>query len=124
MLHLVLRGRVAPNVLAALPNLTRPFQKDTGIHYAFVLRQDHDISVGATFCVTGVGANGHEVTERYRLVAVSQQFDFPFDEIPHGWNTVCAFQLLGPDFGLLASLPLAEEWYEQRATELVLIAES
>lgn len=124
MLQLILRGRVALNVLQAFPRLTRPFREDQGVVYAFVMRQEHDIPVGTTFRALGLSVHGQDVTERYCLVAVSQQFDHCWEEIPRGWKTICAFQRLGPDAGLLAGLPLVEEWYEQSATELVLTAES
>jgi hypothetical protein len=123
MLELILRGRVAPNVLRAFPNLTRPFREDPSVVYAFVMRQDQDIPLGTTFRTTGLGANGQEVTEYYRLVAVSQQYDHPMDEIPHGWKTICAFKWLGPGPRLIMSLPPVGEWYEQSITELLLRAE-
>ena len=124
MFKLVLRGRVAPNVLTRLPNLTRPFQEDTSVSYAFVLRQGYDISIGTTFRATEVGANGYEVTQRYRLMAVSHRFDVSLDRLPYGWDIICAFQLLGAGPDLLASLPFVAECYEQSTTELVLSSEA
>ncbi|WP_324680177.1 hypothetical protein [Hymenobacter sp. GOD-10R] len=122
MLELILRGRVAPNVLRAFPNLTQPFREDPSVVYAFVMRQDEDIPLGTTFRVIGLGANGQEVMEQYRLVAVSQQYDHPMDEIPHGWKTICAFKWLSGPRSMMG-LPLVGEWYEQSVTELVLRAE-
>jgi hypothetical protein len=54
---------------------------------------------------------------------LSQQYGTPWEELPHGWNGICAFQLLGSDPGLVADLPLVNGGYEQRAHTLMLIAE-
>ena len=103
--------------------MTQPFREDPSVVYAFVMRQDEDIPLGTTFRVIDLGANGQEVMEHYRLVAVSQQYDHPMDEIPYGWKTICAFKWLGSGPGLMMGLPLVGEWYEQSVTELVLRAE-
>ena len=123
MYQLVLVGLVAPTALRSLPTLARLFTEEAGVYWAFVLRQSQDFPVPTTFTATGYGRDGTSVTNRYRLVAVGQQYDALWEEVPHGWNTICAFQLLGPGPGLVADLPLVSGWYEQRACTLVLTAE-
>jgi hypothetical protein len=120
---LVLVGLVAPEVLAAFQSLPQPFAEGAGVYWAFVLRQDQEIPVGATFSATGRGSEGPLVSNRYRLLTVSQQYGASWEVIPPGWNTICAFQFLGPGSCLLARLPMVSDWYGQPATELVLTAE-
>jgi hypothetical protein len=122
-MHLLLVGLAAPKVLAAFQPLTPLFAEDPSVYWTFVLRQGQDVPVETTFSASGCADDGHPVTNRYRLVAVNQQYGASWEEIPHGWNTICAFQFLGLDPCLLAGLPLVSDWYEQRAIELVLTAQ-
>jgi hypothetical protein len=122
-MHLLLVGLAAPKVLATFQPLTPLFAEDPSVYWAFVMRQGQDVPVETTFSASRCADNGHPVTNRYRLVAVNQQYGASWEEIPHGWNTIRAFQFLGLAPCLLASLPLVSDWYEQRAIELVLTAQ-
>lgn len=47
------------------------------------------------------------------LKKVSQQFILPFDFVPHGWETICKFQLLEKSIEkLLEQLPTIKDWSE------------
>jgi hypothetical protein len=124
MCHLLLVGLLAPaDLRTSFPTLAGLFAPEAAVQWAFVQRQDRDVAVGMTFSTTGYDRGGQVRTHRYRLVAVSQQYGTLWEELPHGWNGICAFQLLGSGPGLVADLPLVKGWYEQKAHTLVLTAE-
>jgi hypothetical protein len=124
MCHLLLVGLLAPaDLLTSFPTLAGLFAPEADVQWALVQRQDRDVAVGTTFRTTGSGREGQGRTHRYRLVAVSQQYGTLWEELPHGWNGICAFQRLSSGPGLVAGLPLVSGWYEQRAHTLVLTAE-
>jgi hypothetical protein len=75
MHHLILVGLLAPEDLTtSFPTLAGMFAKDPDVYWAFVRRQDQDIPVGTTFQATGYAPDGQWLTNRYRLVTVSQQY--------------------------------------------------
>jgi hypothetical protein len=124
MYSLVLVGLLGPEDLTtSFPTVAGLFAQAPEVYWAFVQRQDHDIPVGTTFQAQGKARDGQLVTNRYRLVAVTQQYGIPMAELPHGWNAICAFQVLSSASCLLAELPTVSGWYEQEAVTLVLIAE-
>ena len=47
-----------------------------------------------------------------RIVAVTQQFAKPFDEVPHGWKTICWLGATARQSALLQSLPKVSTWFE------------
>jgi hypothetical protein len=124
MPQLTLVGLLAPPELTtAFPTLARLFAEELGVSWAFVQRQDHPLAVGTTFQALNTSPAGHQVTSRYRLVAISQQYGALWTELPPGWNGLCAFQMLGAGPDVVAGLPVVNGWYAQPAYSLVLTAE-
>lgn len=124
MPQLTLVGVLAPPELTtSFPALARLFAEELGVSWAFVQRQDDTLAVGTTFNTPSTSPDGRLVTSRYRLMAVSQQYGTLWTELPHGWNGLCAFQVLGLGPDVVAGLPVVSGWYEQKAYTLVLTAE-
>ena len=48
------------------------------------------------------------------ISAVTQQFAKPFDEIPHGWKTICWLGASARKSILLQSLPRVSAWFEAK----------
>lgn len=122
--QLILVGVLAPKVLVKYPNLLRSLPDLTGVSIALVRRQDQDIPVGTIFRTITPTSDDGVATTRYQLVAVSQQFDKNWEHVAAGWNTICAFRLLGTAPCLIARLPQVSDFYEQRTMLLTLEAES
>jgi hypothetical protein len=47
-----------------------------------------------------------------RIIAVTQQFAKPFQEIPHGWKTVCMIQFVGGIPETIRKLPEVDSWFQ------------
>lgn len=45
-----------------------------------------------------------------RIVAATQQFSNPFQEIPHGWRTICVVHFTGGIPQLVQRLPVVDTW--------------
>jgi hypothetical protein len=71
---------------------------------------EFDIPIG--YCFTEIiGQNSNEFGMKIILRNVSQQLLFPFEEIPHGWKTICKFEFIDgfiPDEVL--DLPVLTGW--------------
>ena len=50
------------------------------------------------------------------VVAVTQQFGKPFDEIPHGWKTIVLAGFLSEVPAMVAGLPAIQDWYDEPPT--------
>jgi hypothetical protein len=66
------------------------------------------------------GASKHNTPYMFR--AATQQFLKPFDELPHGWKTICFLESPEGVPNLIANLPMAESWYETAADTEVLLS--
>src|SRR6476620_9901797 len=79
----------------------------------FVDFSEFDIPLGHIFStardvVTGLNYNCEIV-----LKSVSQQFVKEFDAIPHGWKTICKFEIIDDAvFNIIRELPEIESWYD------------
>lgn len=81
------------------------------IYAVFVLRQDYDIEIGTVFNITYISQNNIATENNYELVAITQQWDKPFDRIPRGWKTICALKLINNIPSILTTLPSVDDWY-------------
>jgi len=73
---------------------------------------EFDIPVGYSFTQV-LKRDNTAISCKVLLRGVSQQFLKPFDEIPHGWKTVCRFEFVDgyvPDE--IDMLPLLETWVD------------
>jgi hypothetical protein len=113
-------GQVAPGTLVKLKKSVASVTDKTGIYFVFVMRQEHNFKVGGRFTINPANA-GNGLETALELVAVTQQYDFPIDEIPRGWNTICAFRTLGGAPSVLATLPFIDEWYENYRNRITVV---
>lgn len=75
-----------------------------------------DIPLGTTFNAAFPRNKPDEAVHcTSRIVAVTQQWGKPFDQIPHGWKTVCAVEFPAGIPPLVLALPTIESWYENDA---------
>ena len=49
---------------------------------------------------------------RSRIHAVTQQWAKPFDQVPHGWKTICVVEFPDGVPPLVESLPSIDAWYQ------------
>jgi hypothetical protein len=76
-----------------------------------------DIPVGRTFAIAFPKNAPQLVTRaRCRILGVTQQFAAPFDEVPHGWKTICLVEFPEGVPAVIASLPMVNGWYENQNT--------
>jgi hypothetical protein len=47
-----------------------------------------------------------------RIIRVTQQLGKPFDEIPHGWKTICVVEFPSGMPSLVAKMPTVDSWYK------------
>lgn len=109
-------GRASPTVLfhvwGALPK-ERPANCEVLlISFAYA-----DIPVGRTFAIAFPKNAPQSVTRtRCKILGVTQQFAAPFDEIPHGWKTICLVEFSEGIPAVITSLPTVNGWYENKNT--------
>jgi hypothetical protein len=100
-------GRGTEESLKDLKNFISAIEGKAGIFFVFVMGPAYDFAVGSVF-----KAQNDESQSRFELVAVTQQFDILWDEIPHGWKTICALRPLGnSSASVLEELPFTDSWY-------------
>jgi hypothetical protein len=46
-----------------------------------------------------------------RVVAVTQQFGYPWDEVPHGWKTICIIEFPAGVPEVIDALPVVDAWH-------------
>lgn len=79
-----------------------------------------DVPIGTAFdCCYAAAEESNLRWVRSEVVAVTQQFAMPFEEIPHGWKTITVLRF-NPDLpDLVAKLPVSDGWFESPITVLV-----
>ncbi len=109
-LHLV--GRASAKVVTLLRGgLPGELPPDTAI--LFVGFSYADIPLGKTFSVAFPTDKPSEAVQcASRIIAVTQQFGKPINEIPHGWKTICAVEFPAGIPQLVRELATVESWYE------------
>ena len=50
-----------------------------------------------------------------KIVAATQQFGKPLDEIPGGWKTICIAHFMEGIPELIKQLPIVDDWYQNQA---------
>ena len=108
-------GRGTKESLQDLKNFIAAVEGTEGIFFVFVMGPAYDVALGSVF-----EARNNKGQGRFELVAITQQFDKLWDEIPHGWKTICALRPLdNHSVSMLEKLPLTNSWYGN-TTELIL----
>ncbi|WP_158903600.1 hypothetical protein [Burkholderia sp. L27(2015)] len=113
---LIVEGRASRSALAIL-NAGLPKSRPIDSEILFISFAYADIPIGRKFTTLFPEKQPHLVTRtNCQVMAVTQQFAKPFDEIPHGWKTVCLVQFVGGVPDVVRSLPEVNGWYENRDT--------
>jgi hypothetical protein len=73
------------------------------------VRTDKAVSGGNGLLVGGTRT-------RCEVIAITQQYAKPFDEVPHGWKTICLVKFEEGIPDIITSLPVVNGWYENRYT--------
>ena len=83
-------GRLSNKVLGLYKGVLDVKENDVVL---FCDYSEFDIPVG--YCFTRVVKSDNTILNcKVLLKKVSQQFLKPFDEIPHGWKTICKFEFV------------------------------
>ena len=109
--YLWLEGRASDKIKKILGRgLPQTLPPDTEIF--FVGYSYADIPLGKTFSVAfPKGKPLESVNCTSRIIAVTQQLGKPFNEIPHGWKTICAIQFPSGIPSFVLALPIVESWH-------------
>jgi hypothetical protein len=113
---LIVEGRASATILfhmrGALPKELPTNSEVLLMSFAYA-----DIPIGRTFdIVFPTGVPKAPTRTNCEIAAVTQQYGKPFDEIPHGWKTICLVKFEEGIPDIIASLPLVNGWYENRCT--------
>jgi hypothetical protein len=113
---LIVEGRASATVLfhvrGALPKELPANSEVLFMSFAYA-----DMPIGRTFDIAfPTGAPQSLTRTRCEVVAVTQQYAKPFDELPHGWKTICVVKFEEGIPDIIASLPVVNGWYENRYT--------
>ncbi len=79
------------------------------IFFVFVAAQSLELPVETRFRA--------QAGEELELVAITQQFDKPFDMIPPGWKVMLALRSPKGPNSLLAAVPAVEDWHDRPLAE-------
>jgi hypothetical protein len=113
---LVIEGRASPAVLIRI-GAGLPKAKLANCEVLFISFAYADIPIGRTFSIAfPTGAPQSATRTNCQILAVTQQHAKPFDEIPHGWKTICLVKFDDGVPDVIASLPAVNGWYENRNT--------
>ncbi|CAE6837662.1 hypothetical protein LMG22931_07109 [Paraburkholderia nemoris] len=113
---LVVEGRASPDVLFHVQKAL-PKERPANCEVLLVSFAYADIPIGRTFDIAfPTRAPKSETRTRFVIRAVTQQYAKPFDEIPHGWKTICLVEFPEGIPGVIASMPEVNGWYENRQT--------
>ena len=113
---LVAEGRASPATLVRIA-AALPQERSTNCEVLFFSFAYADIPIGRTFSVA-FPANAPQLATRTscQILAVTQQFAKPFDEIPHGWKTICLVKFAEGIPDVIGSLPFVNGRYENPDT--------
>lgn len=106
---LVIEGKVSKNILKQL-KLEDIFFRNKNNEVLFLSYSYSDIKLEQLFdCIFDIQKpNNHEII-KCQIVKVTQQFGKIFNEIPHGWKTICQFEFENIP-KMIDSLPVIETW--------------
>src|SRR5581483_5110290 len=109
---LILQGKVSNEALALVRNGLPSTWDDKSIPL-FVSYAYADLPLGKEFTrVFPPKAPAQAVETLAKVIAVTQQFNKPFDEIPHGWKTITLFEFPRGIPELVDQLPTVGAWGE------------
>lgn len=109
-------GRASPTVLINI-GAGLPKEKPENCEILFISFAYADIPIGRTFSIAFPTSTPQSATRiNCQILAVTQQYAKPFDEIPHGWKTICLLKFEDGVPDVIASLPVVNGWYENRNT--------
>lgn len=106
-------GKLSQNALADFSSLFSILNNEFNYYTVFAMRQEYDIPIGTIFYFE---SKNNINTDTFELIAVTQQYNFLAQEIPKGWNTICAFKAISPPPCILDSLPIIDDWYGNNKT--------
>jgi len=113
---LIVEGRASLAVLAQV-GAGLPEEKPSNCEVLFISFAYADIPIGRTFSIVfPTRAPQSALRIKCEILAVTQQFAKPFDEIPHGWKTICLMKFDDGIPDIVATLPTVNGWYENRDT--------
>ena len=96
-------------LLRRFQNLLAEVPRAAGVFFVFVAAQDTDLPFETRFQA--------QTGEELDLLAITQQFDKPFDNIPHGWKVILALRSPKGANSILATVPAVEDWYDRPFAE-------
>lgn len=104
--YLTVQGRAGESLHAGLPvSFPRTARR------AFVSYSYADLPIGKQFdCCYPENMPSRVIPVPIRLLGVTQQFGKPFDQIPHGWKTICLFDFPEGVPPEVDALPILEGW--------------
>jgi hypothetical protein len=107
---LLIESQVSARTLAALA-AGLPAELDRDEVALFAGYTFADIPLGTTFdCCFAAGDETSVRWSDVQVVAGSQQFARPWQEIPHGWSTIIVLRFAPEIPDLVAALPIADDW--------------
>ena len=111
---LVVFGKVSPQTFTLVKTGLPAFISETS-RVLFVDFSPADYPIGKIFTrvFKPEAATAVEIVE-CKIVAVTQQWAKPLDEIPHGWKTICVIEFTPAVPALIQSLSEIEHWYDER----------
>ena len=77
----------------------------------FLFYSPYGIKLGSIFNYLKIKDTNYKINAS--LDYVTQQFNKPFDEIPHGWKTICVFNV-NEGLDVFKKLPIINEWSENK----------
>lgn len=113
---LIIEGRASSSVLFHVQGAL-PQERPANCEVLLLSFAYADIPIGRSFTMGYLTSAPHAVTRtRFTITGVTQQFAVPFDEVSHGWKTICLVEFPEGIPDLIASLPLVNGWYENPNT--------
>ena len=117
--YLWFEGKVSQRAMAAVRRLEAPGQpalpatSPPDSEILFVGFAYADLPVGKEFdFVFPKGEPQKGESCRSKIIAATQQFSKPMEEVPHGWKTICLVHFPAGIPPLVKDLPVVDSWYE------------
>ena len=110
-------GLAHQKILKQLKDILDYDANDEAAIIVFCTFSGFDIPIGYTF--SKILNNNNEIvfSGNFVLEGVSQQFFKPFDEVPHGWKTICKFRFINSTVPkIIRRLPSINGWYDADPT--------